>query len=348
MLGRLGGDEFAIYLPNVDAHQATSVATQLLKQTQDEVIPLSKLYQNVTLSIGIALFPDHGEAIATLLAAADLAMYQAKEKGKNCFCVYREEHTANVKNRLSWEERIHSALMRNSFVLYLQPILDLRNNRISGYEALLRMVDTDGKMIPPMDFLSFAERSIVIHDIDRWVVRSAISLIAEQKAFFADKHLEINLSGRSFTDEGLLSFVKEALMTSGIDPGKLVFEITETSVITNIREAQHFISTLESMGCHFALDDFGKGFSSFEYLKYLPVEFLKIDGSFISNLAQDVVDRQLVKAMVVMSHELGKQVTAEFVSDEKTLQLLKEYGVDYAQGYHVGMPKEWGKIVQEI
>ncbi|HJW85513.1 MAG TPA: EAL domain-containing protein [Candidatus Brocadiaceae bacterium] len=221
----------------------------------------------------------------------------------------------------------------------------MRNNYISGYEALLRMVDTDGKIIPPMDFLGFAERSVIIHDIDRWVVRHAISLIAEQKAFFADKHLEINLSGRSFADEGLLPFIKEALLTSAIDPRKLVFEITETSVITNIREAQHFISTLESMGCHFALDDFGKGFSSFEYLKCLPVEFLKIDGSFISNLAHDMVDRQLVKAMVVMAHELGKQVTAEFVSDEKTLQLLKEYGVDYAQGYHIGKPAEWGKIV---
>ena len=348
ILGRLGGDEFAIYLPNVDAHQATSVAAQLLEQTRDEVILLSELYQNVTLSIGIALFPDHGEAIATLLAAADLAMYQAKEKGKNCFCVYREEHTTNIKNRLSWEEHIHFALIRNSFVLYLQPILDLRKNSISGYEALLRMVDTDGKIIPPMDFLGIAERSVIIHDIDRWVVRHAISLIAEQKAVFTDKHLEINLSGRSFADEGLLSFIKEALLTSAIDPRKLVFEITETSVITNIREAQHFISTLESMGCHFALDDFGKGFSSFEYLKCLPVEYLKIDGSFISNLAHDMVDRQLVKAMVVMAHELGKQVTAEFVSDEKTLQLLKEYGVDYAQGYHIGVPKEWGKIVQEI
>ncbi len=345
VLGRLGGDEFAIYLPNVDAHQATSVATQLLKQTRDEVILLSKLYQNVTLSIGIAVFPDHGEAIATLLAAADLAMYQAKEKGKNCFCVYREEHTAKIKNRLSWEERLRHAILHNNFVLYLQPILDLKNNCISGYEALLRMVDTDGKMIPPKDFLGIAERSVIIHDIDRWVVRSAISLIAEQKAFFADKHLEINLSGRSFTDEGLLPFIKEALLTSAIDPRKLVFEITETSVITNIREAQHFISTLESMGCHFALDDFGKGFSSFEYLKCLPVEFLKIDGSFISNLAHDMVDRQLVKAMIVMAHELGKQVTAEFVGDEKTLQLLKEYGVDYAQGYHIGKPAEWGKIV---
>jgi diguanylate cyclase (GGDEF)-like protein/PAS domain S-box-containing protein len=348
VLGRLGGDEFAIYLPNVNELQATTVAVQLLKQTREEVIPLSELYKNVTLSIGIAMYPDHGEAIATLLAAADLAMYQAKDNGKNCFCVYREEHSANIKNRLSWEERIHNALLHNSFALYLQPILDLKSNCISGYEAQLRMMDVDGKIVPPMDFLSFAEQSVIIHDIDRWVVRSAISLITEQKTFFADKHLEINLSGKSFTDEELLSFIKDALITSGIDPKKLVFEITETSVITNIREAQHFISTLETMGCHFALDDFGKGFSSFEYLKYLPVEFLKIDGSFIINLAHDLVDRQLVKAMVVMAHELGKQVTAEFVSDEKTLQLLKEYGVDYAQGYHVGVPKEWGKIVQEI
>lgn len=348
LLGRLGGDEFAIYLPNVDVHQATSVAAQLLKQTQDEVIMVSELYKNVTLSIGVALFPDHGDAIAALLAAADLAMYQAKEKGKNCFCVYQEEHMTKIKNRLSWEERLRNALIRNSFVLYLQPIIDLRNNCVSGYEALLRMVDTDGKIIPPMDFLGVAERSVIIHDIDRWVVRHAIALITEQKAVFANKQLEINLSGRSFTDEGLLSFIKEELITSGIDPKQLVFEITETSVITNIREAQHFITTLESLGCHFALDDFGRGFSSFEYLKCLPVEYLKIDGGFISNLAQDVVDRQLVKAMVVMAHELGKKITAEFVSDEKTLQLLKEYGVDYAQGYHIGMPAEWCKIVQGI
>jgi len=348
LLGRLGGDEFAIYLPNVDAHQATSVAAQLLKQTRDEVIRLSELYKNVTLSIGIAFFPEHGDAIASLLAAADLAMYQAKEKGKDCFCVYHEEQTTKIKYRLSWEERLRNALTNNSFVLYLQPIINLKNNCVSAYEALLRMIDVDGKIVPPMDFLGVAERSVIIHDIDRWVVKNAIALIARNKEVFADKHLEINLSGRSFADEGLLAFIKEELITGGIDARRLVFEITETSVVTNLRDAQHFISTLESLGCHFALDDFGRGFSSFEYLKYLPVEYLKIDGGFIRNLAYDTVDQQLVKAMVVMFHGLGKQVTAEFVSDEKTLQLLKEYGVDFAQGYHVGVPGEWGKMVQEI
>ena len=287
-----------------------------------------------------------------LLTYADLAMYRAKEKGRNCVCMYSPDQKIHYELRLDWEERIRDALKNNRFVLHLQPISNIRQKKIMGYEALLRMVacprqgsgNENDTLISPQDFLNIAERFGLIRDIDCWVVRRAIHLIAEQQ--FADRgiFLGVNLSGRSFNNPELLPLIKQEFAATNINPATLVFEITETATIENMADALRFITTLKGMGCRFGLDDFGIGFSSFSYLKQLPVDFLKIDGSFISELKHNHTDQHLVKAMVEIAHGLGKQTIAEFVGCEETVQLLSKYGVDFAQGYHIGKPCDVSEI----
>ncbi len=345
ILARLGGDEFAIILPHADVELAESVANQIRELVQYRTAAEREYLSGVTVSIGIAMFPGHGNTVETLLSYADLAMYRAKEDGRNRACIYSPEQKTQVELRLTWEKRIREALSRDSFVLYLQPILDLRNNIVSGHEALLRMINEKGETDTPSNFLNVAERFGLIHDIDRWVVSKAIHLIKKLQQEGQVVSLEVNLSGKSFADKELLPLIRSELAATGIDPIMLIFEITETALIENIAVAQHFITELKSLGCRFALDDFGIGFSSFDYVKHLPVDYLKIDGSFIRNLPHDVVDQHLVKAMVEVARGLGKKTVAEFVQDEETLSLLREYGVDYAQGYHVGKPRHMSELV---
>jgi len=293
---------------------------------------------NITASIGITLFPDHSDKAEELLTYADLAMYMVKEKGRNGVCLYSPDQKVHYELRVDWENRIRDALKNDRFVLLLQPITKMGHDVTVGYEALLRMMGKDDALISPSAFLSIAERFGLIHDIDRWVARRAIRIIAEQRFAENNLFLEVNLSGRAFNDVKLLPLIKQEIAETGINPENLVFEITETATIENIVGAQHFITTLREMGCRFGLDDFGVGFSSFSYLKQLPVDYLKIDGSFISELIHNVTDQHLVRAMVEVARGLGKQTVAEFVGCEKTVQLLSQYGVDYAQGHYIGLP----------
>ncbi|MCR4321589.1 MAG: EAL domain-containing protein [Candidatus Brocadiaceae bacterium] len=353
IIARLGGDEFAIILPFTDAYRALSFAMQILELARGTIkVNKDGHPGGITTSIGIALFPDHGNDVEKLLAYADLAMYRAKEKGRNCVCVYSPGQEKHYELRVDWEERIRDALKNNRFVLHLQPISNIRQKKIMGYEALLRMVacprqgsgNENDALISPQDFLKIAERSGLIRDIDRWVVRRAIHLIAEQKFTDRGLFLEVNLSGKAFTDPELLPLIKQEFAAANINPATLVFEITETAVIENMADAQRFIIALKSIGCRFGLDDFGMGFSSFSYLKRLPVDYLKIDGSFIAELKHNLTDQHLVKAIVEIAHGLGKQTVAEFVGCEETMQLLSKYGVDYAQGYHIGKPCDVSEI----
>ena len=253
------------------------------------------------------MFPGHGDTVETLLAYADLAMYRAKEEGRNRVCIYTPEQKTQIESRLIWEKLIREALDQDRFVLFLQPIMDIRQNLIIGHEALLRMISEKGETVTPSSFLDIAERFGLIHDIDRWVVSRAIHLIKKLQQDGKPTYLEVNLSGRSFTDKKLLPLIRNELAETGIDPAALVFEITETAVIENMAAAQLFIAELKSLGCRFALDDFGVGFSSFNYIKHLPVDYLKIDGSFVRNLPHDTVDQHLVKAMVEVARGLGKK-----------------------------------------
>src|SRR5215217_3261914 len=207
------------------------------------------------------------------------------------------------------------------------------------YELLVRMDNGDGELLPPHAFLPSAERSGMVREIDMWVTRQTIRLIDEQRRAGRDLHLEVNLSGRTLGDPTLPRAIQDELQKVPIDPGNLIFEVTETTAVLNMDEAGEFASQLTNMGCRFALDDFGAGFGSFYYLKYLPLEFLKIDGDFIGDLASNATDQAMVRAIVDLSVQLGKATIAEFVGDDATIELLREYGVDFAQGFHIGRPQ---------
>jgi len=305
---------------------------------------------SITASIGVALFPAHGETLEALLVHADQAMYQAKAHGRNVVAIYQPDadFSAQVQRRLTSERLIRQALEQNGFVLYAQPILDLATGHIPHYELLLRMLDAGGDLLPPAAFLDVAERFGLIHQIDRWVVRQAIGLMARLEQEGQQICLEVNLSARALTDAELLVLLRRELAATGIDPHRLVFEITETAAIADIDAAMAFVHEMKALGCRFALDDFGAGFSSFDRLKRLPVDYLKLDGSFIRNLPSDEEDRHLVKAMVDVARGLGKRTIAEFVENGETLEKLQESGVDYAQGYHVGRPRPISEIWPQV
>ncbi len=337
-LARLGGDEFAIILTHVDTDQAQSIAGNILESVRNNIIVDKRQSLSITVSIGITLFPEHGDDADTLLSDADLALYKAKEGGRNRICVFTPDHKTQIESRVGWESHIRDALKNDRFVLHFQPILDIRQNKIVGHEALLRMVNNKGELVAPINFLSIAEHCGLINEIDCWVVRKAMNLVREQRLTERGLFLEVNLSGRAFTNPELLSVIRQEFTITKINPQSLIFEITETAIIESVTAAQRFIANLKSMGCRFALDDFVTGFSSFSHLKHLAVDYLKIDGVFIRDLTHNLVDQHLVKAIVEVARGLGKQTVAEFVGCKETLQLLLEYGVDHAQGYYIGLP----------
>ncbi len=338
VLARLGGDEFGVLLTQSTRSDAEAAAARIVAAVRDQKLISDGQTVSVTTSIGIAVAPKHGRTVEDLLAHADMALYQAKENG-NGFQLYSKDSVTKAAfgAQLMWERRIRQALDEDGFVLLVQPIHNLRTGAVQ-YEALLRMVDTDGQLLPPQEFLSVAERTQLIHAIDRWVVRQSIKVIAACEARGQTVHLEVNLSGKAFVDEELLPLIRREIKSTGIAASSLIFEITETAAIANINEARQFIEALKPMGCGFALDDFGVGFSSLYYLKHLPVDYLKIDGSFIRNLPNDVSDQHLVRSLVELAHGLGKQTIAEWVEDERTVELLRQFGVDFGQGYYLGMP----------
>jgi EAL domain-containing protein (putative c-di-GMP-specific phosphodiesterase class I) len=273
-----------------------------------------------------------------LMMEADAAMYDAKEAGRDRVMVYDPIGSRAKTAAEGVQDRIRGALDDNRLTLYAQPILDLRTDQISQYELLLRMIDESGEILPPGAFLGAAERFGVIPEMDVWVARNAVRLIGRAATMGRDLRLEVNLSGRTLGDERLPDAIREELEMAAIDPANLIFEVTETAAIASMEAARECVNELTQMGCRFALDDFGAGFSSFYYLKYLPVDFLKIDGDFITSLKRSRTDQAVVRAIVELSDSLGKKTIAEFVGDAETVDLLREEGVDYAQGFHIGHP----------
>ncbi len=342
LVARLGGDEFAVILREADEEQAMAVADQLLNTIRAGAV-VTGLHGQVstTASIGIALFTGDLENLTEedLLAEADIAMYDAKEAGRDRSCVYSTSgREARMAARMTWVERIRQALAEDRFVLHGQLIESLDGDHRHREELLLRMVDDDGDLIPPAAFLPVAERFDLIQEIDRWVIRHAVELLARMQARGDDVVLEVNLSAKSITDPDLPAMIKGLIEQHRVDPSGLVFEMTETAAIVNIERAKRFASFLHELGCEFALDDFGAGFASFYYLKHFAFDYLKIDGEFIEDLSSSATNQLLVRALVDIAHGLGKQTIAEFVEDAATLELLQELGVDYVQGFHVARP----------
>jgi diguanylate cyclase (GGDEF)-like protein/PAS domain S-box-containing protein len=340
VLARIGGDEFAVLLVRADEAEARRVAEDLLAAMRRHRAVFRGQRVRITTSIGVALVDDAVRTGEELLVQADVAMYEAKEAGRDRVCVYRpeEERDAELEARLTWPDRLRKALEDDSFALYAQPIVDLRTGDVSQYELLLRMIAPDGEVLPPGAFLASAERFGLVPEIDAWVTRNAIRLLAAHQRNGTDITLEVNLSGRTIDDANLPTVIADELAGTTVDPSRLIFEVTETAAISNMEDARDLAGALNDLGCRFALDDFGAGFSSFYYLKYLPLDYLKIDGDFIRNLATSATDQSVVKAIVGLSGNLEKATIAEFVGDDRTISLLREYGVDYAQGYHIGSP----------
>jgi diguanylate cyclase (GGDEF)-like protein len=336
-IARLGGDEFAIILPRLDDRQAHRVAESLLVAVRKE-LEIAQHARRVTVSIGIAPFGKGSELTAAdLLNEADIAMYDAKEAGRDTISIYdtAEHRQTRMQARLSWAERIRRALENDGFVLYAQPILALNGDQRPRHELLLRLLGDDGDLIPPGTFLYIAERYGLAQEIDRWVVRRAIDLLAERQRAGGDVCLEVNLSAHSVTDDALIELITERLAATNADPRGLCLELTETAAIINVDRARDFARQLSDLGCEFALDDFGAGFASFYYLKHLHFDYLKIDGEFIKDLLSSHTSQMIVRSLVQLAKGLGKKTIAEFVEDQETLNLLRQEGVDYAQGYHI-------------
>jgi EAL domain-containing protein (putative c-di-GMP-specific phosphodiesterase class I) len=245
----------------------------------------------------------------------------------------------SMESRLHWRRRISEALESNAFLLYAQPVIDLKTRQTVQYEVLLRMIGPDGDLVLPTTFLDIAERYGLIAAIDRWVVRQTVALIAERERKGAPLRIAMNVSTRSLADSTFLDVLRGELSTTGIDPSLLVLEITETGAIADMDLARRFVNDVRALGCRLALDDFGSGFASFYHVKHLAVDYLKLDGSFICHLPSDEVDQSLVKAISELARGMGRRTIAEFVGDEETVRLLREFGIDYGQGFYLGEPR---------
>jgi diguanylate cyclase (GGDEF)-like protein/PAS domain S-box-containing protein len=343
IVGRLGGDEFGLLLHDVNLDQATFYAAEIRNSIRDYRYVAAGHVFEVGVSIGIVAIRPESGTLADIFTAADVACYVAKDKGRNEIHVSQMNDVEQAKRQLEmqWSARIPPALKENRFVLYHQKILPLTDDTDLSprCELLVRMLDNDGSLIPPGKLIPAAERFRQMPDVDRWVIHNALKLISQVGPGSGLASFAINLSGQSLGQPDLLDFVKREILRSGVRPQQLTFEITETAAIQNVSHASQFMSELKRMGCQFSLDDFGSGLSSFGYLKALPVDYLKIDGSFVRNMLRDHHDHSIVVAISQIAKTLGIRCVAEFVGDHDTVIALKEIGVDYGQGFFLHRPE---------
>ncbi|MEK6725178.1 MAG: EAL domain-containing protein [Deltaproteobacteria bacterium] len=338
ILGRLGGDEFAVFLPDVDTNMGMETAERIRKSIEEFRLPALAI--QLTVSIGVVSYPEHGKSSKELFTKVDAALYHAKTSGRNRCHLYRPEDRdmENIRSRIHQKQRIIKALGEGRFLPWFQPILYLKDNRVHHYEALARMQDEGGKILFPGEFINTAERFGMIGAIDKIITEKSMRLQAEMGRKGKDFSFAMNLSGKNLGDEELLTFLQSTIKETGADPEHLMFEITETAAVQDLDKAVKFITALKAMGCKFSLDDFGVGFTSFVYLREMNVDYIKIDGSFVKRLHENPDDQLIVKAIAGVAKGMGIKTIAEFVEKEETLKLLREFGVDYAQGYLIGKP----------
>ncbi|PKO73824.1 MAG: diguanylate cyclase [Betaproteobacteria bacterium HGW-Betaproteobacteria-17] len=342
-VARLGGDEFGILMRNLPLNEARALAEEIRNRVRDYRYLWEGQTFEVGISIGVVPIQPDTAAAVDIFSNADIACFVAKDKGRNQIHVSSMDDVEQARRHLEmqWSVRIPSALENNQFVLHYQKIfpLDAASSEPPRCELLVRMLEEDGTLVLPGRLIPAAERFRHMPEIDRWVIRNALQRIARHGAEMGMAAYAINLSGQSLGQEDLLDFVKREILRSGVRPSLITFEITETAAIRNVSHAARFMAELKKMGCQFALDDFGSGLSSFGYLKMLPVDYLKIDGSFVRNMVHDEHDHSIVVAITQIAKTLKIACVAEFIEDEATLLALKEIGVDYGQGYFLHRPE---------
>jgi diguanylate cyclase (GGDEF)-like protein/PAS domain S-box-containing protein len=340
-VARLGGDEFGVLLEDCPRSMAFEIAEMLRQVVADFRFVWGDRTFDVGVSIGMATMTADSASVAEVMIAADAACYVAKDLGRNRIHMHQPDDAALVRHRgeIEWSQRVSSALKENRLRLYSQPIIALHPGDSPVWdEILVYMVDQEGQAVPPMAFIPAAERYNLMPVVDRWVVTHSLAWLQRARRVAAPRACSINLSGRSLCESKFLEYVIAEIRRFGVDPASITFEITETAAVANFAQAQQFIIALKRMGCRFALDDFGSGLSSFAYLKHLPVDYLKIDGNFVRDMANDQIDHAMVEAINQLGHVMGIQTIAEYVETREVLEKLRTIGVDYAQGFALGYP----------
>ena len=342
-LARLGGDEFGILLERCPEDRALEIAEAIRATIEKNRFAWQDTFTNVRCSIGMYMVTHESPDAASVMSSADVACYSAKDMGRNQIHLYRDNDASVRHEEMKWVSRITSAVEENRLELFYQPIIGISKDNTQSrghYELLLRMRDENGDIVNPNQFIPAAERYNLMSTLDRWVIHEALSQLADKTPDAEQAHftLAINLSGTSLSDDRFLEYVIGELKRQKLPDGAICFEITETAAISNLARVIHFMQTLKKLGCKFSLDDFGSGLSSFTYLKNLPVDFLKIDGQFIRNVADDNVDESMVKAINQVGNAMGIETIAERVETKEVLDKLSSLGIQFAQGYYIARP----------
>jgi diguanylate cyclase (GGDEF)-like protein/PAS domain S-box-containing protein len=342
-VARLGGDEFGMLLVGCPLDKARQIADDVCRSIATYRFVWHDRVFNIGVSIGLIEIGREAGTVEQLLAAADSACYTAKKEGAGRVSVYssRDEALARSTGEIEWLQKLQSAIKEERFALYYQPIVSAYGNETEGpsMEVLLRMIDEAGAEIAPLEFVAAAERYHLMASVDRWVVQTTLVALSRNAFQLArDRSVAINISAQTLADPSFLEFVVECLDRTGVSPDQVCFELTESAVIGNMEHARRFVGVLHGMGCKFTIDDFGSGVASFSSLKNLPLDYLKLDGSFMRNLARDSVSQTMVTAMIKLARTLNFKIIAEQVEDSAALDVARKMGVDFVQGFVIARP----------
>ncbi len=336
LLCRVGGDEFVVLTPNKTLAQANELAMRLCDNLEAQPYRLMDKVYTLSCSIGVTVVDGSQQDAQIYLQQADIALYVAKAKGRNRAHSYSITDAASdkLRNSLQWAQQLREAIVHEQIVMHFQPVMCVRSGEIAYFEALVRL-NLDGQIVYPGDFIQALEQVEDINLLDHQVIGKTIAMMSRHPIL---KKVAINLSAQAFRDERLVPLIEQKLAKYQVEPNRVVFELTETASLNNIAGTCAMFNELTRLGCEFSIDDFGTGFSTFSYIKQLPASSIKIDGSFVKNMHLDTMDFVLVKAMAEIAKALGRKSVAEFVENEQILSLLKQLGIDYAQGYHICKP----------
>ena len=349
-ISRLGGDEFGVLIEHCSLKHAHRVATTLLTVINEYQFTWEDHVFKLGMSIGLVPITELTPNLNQLLQDADTACYMAKNKGRNQIVIHEADDAdlAILRGEIHWLEQINKSLAEDKLLIYAQEIVPLNESDDKHYEVLVRMQDDKGNIILPGAFLIAAERYNLTSRLDLWMLKNTVKLLKEHPKFLKQiEFIALNLSGHSLVDEKFLNNAMTEIHDSGINGSKFCFEITETATISNLSKADRFIASLKQYGCRFALDDFGSGLSSFGYLKHLLVDYLKIDGMFVKDIVVDPIDHAMVKSINEIGQVMGMKTIAEFVENDEIKGMLREIGVNYAQGYAMGKPRLLLDIIKE-